>query len=203
MIIVAGFEPFRGEKVNPSMLIAGEVDGRTIVGEEVRGVILPVSYRKVKPLVESLVREEPRVLLLLGLAPRATCVRLEAIALNVAHSERGDEEGFKPFNQPVYEDGELAYRGTIPFNRILESLRRAGIPSALSFHAGTFLCNYAYYVALHNAHGTRTRVGFIHIPHLTEYAVRKPEFPSLPRELVVRAVEIVLEETLRSEELCL
>lgn len=71
MITITGFEPFRGEKVNPSMVIAEELDGKVIFGEEVKGVVLPVSYKKAKPIVESLVREEPRLLLSLGLSPRS------------------------------------------------------------------------------------------------------------------------------------
>lgn len=197
MIVVTGFERFGEEKVNPSALIVEELRGKEILGEEVKGVILPVSYKRAKPLVESLVREKPRLLLSLGLAPRSTCVRLEVVALNVAHSEKGDNDGYKPFNEPIYEDGDLAYRGTIPFERILERLRRSGVPSALSFHAGTFLCNYVYYVALYNARKNGTRVGFMHIPHLTEYAVEKPEVPSLPKDLVVKAVRIAIEESLR------
>jgi len=200
MITITGFEPFRREKVNPSMLIAEELNGRTICGEEVKGVVLPVSYGKAKPIVESLVREKPRLLLSLGLSPRTTCLKLEVVALNIAHSEKGDNDGYKPFDEAIYEDGDLAYRGTLPFEKILEKLRSSGIPSTLSFHAGTFLCNYVYYVALYNARRYGVKVGFVHIPHLTEYAVENPEVPSLPKELVVKTVEIIVEETLKNGE---
>jgi len=198
MITITGFEPFRGEKVNPSMVIAEELDGKVIFGEEVKGVVLPVSYKKAKPIVESLVREKPKLLLSLGLSPKTTCVRLEVVALNIAHSEKGDNDGYKPFNETIYEDGDLAYRGTLPFNTILKALRGKGIPSILSFHAGTFLCNYVYYVALYNARSKNIRIGFLHIPHLTDYAVKKPEVPSLPKELIIEAVKIIIEESLKN-----
>lgn len=160
--------------------------------------MLPVSYKKAKPIVESLVGEKPKLLLSLGLSPKTTCVRLEVVALNIAHSEKGDNDGYKPFNETIYEDGDLAYRGTLPFNTILKALRGKGIPSILSFHAGTFLCNYVYYVALYNARSKNIRIGFLHIPHLTDYAVKKPEVPSLPKELIIKAVKIIIEESLKN-----
>ena len=198
MITITGFEPFRKEKVNPSMIIAKEFDGKTVLGEKIKSIILPVSYKRAKPIVESLVKEEPILLLSLGLSSRITCIRLEVIALNIAHSEKGDNDGYKPFNEIIYEDGDLAYKGTLPFKEILEALRKNGIPSTLSFHAGTFLCNYVYYIALYNAQNRGLNVGFVHIPHLTEYAVEKPEVPSLPKELVIKAVEIIVRETLKN-----
>jgi len=197
MIVVTGFERFGREEVNPTATVVRELDGRVLYGEKVRGLILPVSFKKSRRLVEEIVKERPSLLLSLGLASRSTCVKLEVVALNVAHSEKGDNDGYRPFNEPIYEDGDLAYRGTIPFERILRRLRRSGVPSALSFHAGTFLCNYVYYVALYNARKSGTRVGFMHIPHLTEYAVKRPEVPSLPKDLVIKAVRIAVEESLR------
>lgn len=118
--------------------------------------------------------------------------------MNIAHSEKGNNDGYKPFNEVIYEDGDLAYKGTLPFDIILAALRSRGIPSTLSFHAGTFLCNYVYYVALYNARGRDIRVGFLHIPHLTDYAVKKPEVPSLPKKLIIKTVKTVIEESLKN-----
>ena len=72
------------------------------------------------------------------------------------------------------------------------------IPAVLSYHAGTFLCNYIYYIALHNARKHRTKVGFVHIPHITELIVENPEYPSLPKKALLESVKIILKETIKN-----
>lgn len=42
--------------------------------------------------------------------------------------------------------------------------RKSGIPAALSFHAGTFACNGAFYLAL-NACDHQCQVGLLHVPY--------------------------------------
>ncbi|RLE85903.1 MAG: pyroglutamyl-peptidase I [Thermoprotei archaeon] len=197
MIIVSGFEPYGREKINPSMIIAESFDGEKIENEPIKGIVFPVSHKKVKPIVENIIGEKPSIFLALGLSPKTTCIRLEVVALNVAHSARADNDGYKPFDEKIYEDGELAYRGTLPFKKILQKLKRKKIPAVLSYHAGTFLCNYIYYTALHNARKHRTKVGFVHIPHITELIVENPEYPSLPKKTLLEGVKIILKETIK------
>src|SRR5262249_54902080 len=43
-------------------------------------------------------------------------------------------------------------------------LNQSGIPAVASFHAGTYACNAALYLALH-ASSSQSSVGFLHIPH--------------------------------------
>jgi pyroglutamyl-peptidase len=49
----------------------------------------------------------------------------------------------------------------LPIDRLVRALRRARIPAAVSHHAGTFLCNHVFYVALAE---TRVPCGFVHLP---------------------------------------
>ena len=45
--------------------------------------------------------------------------------------------------------GPAAYWSTLPLAAILDALTAEGIPAYLSNTAGTFLCNYTLYTALH------------------------------------------------------
>ncbi|RLF20415.1 MAG: pyroglutamyl-peptidase I [Thermoprotei archaeon] len=194
-VLLTGFAPFGGMKKNPSGEIARLFNGKEINGERIIGKELPVSYRRVREVLEKLIDEvNPSLYLGIGLAPRSTCIRIEVIALNIVYSERPDEDGVRQTDiSYIYEDGDLAYITTIPAKRIVNELRRSGIPASLSFSAGTYLCNYAFYIAAHllkrKGNG---RYGFIHIPQASEYVVSEVNTPSLPFNVLVKAIEKVL-----------
>jgi len=195
-VVVTGFEPYGGGGVNSSALVAELLNGRVVAGERVNGVVLPVSFKRARAVVEELIEERP--LLFLGLSPRSTSLKLEVVALNVAYSERPDNDGYVARGEPIYPDGELALKTDLPIERLVERLRSEGVAVDVSFHAGTFWCNFVYYVALDRARrigGVRT--GFVHVPHATEYAVEKPQLPSLPLELMRKGIEALIEEVLR------
>ena len=84
-----------------------------------------------------------------------------------------------------------AYFATLPVREIAGAVRRAGIPCALSYSAGTFVCNDVLYSLLHACCGTKTLAGFIHVPFLPEQA--KEKSPSMPEETIVKALTIAVE----------
>jgi len=46
LVLLTGFEPFDIYDVNPSQIIAEELNGKIIEGVEVIGVVLPVNFEK-------------------------------------------------------------------------------------------------------------------------------------------------------------
>ncbi len=195
MVLLTGFGPFKDVKINTSSLIVERVDGGTVAGSAIRTAILPVSYRRVKPLLEELIRDEGEAAILTGLASTAPCIRVEAVALNVAHSTIPDNDGYTPYNKPIYPGAPLALKTRVSVEELVNKLRSAGIPVTISFDGGTYLCNYAYYIALYNA---RCPAVFLHVPNATEAVIDEPSHPSLPLDMLVRAVKIVAEEVLKS-----
>ena len=198
-ILLVGFGPFSNIRHNPSGEIAKLLNGKRIGNDVVLGRVLPVSYTKVKVTLERLITDvNPSLFLGVGLAPNSTCIRVEAIALNIAYSEKPDVDGttMKEITS-IYDDGDLAYMATIPLKRVIDELRRHGIPSVLSFSAGTYLCNYAYYIASYIlSKKNNAMFGFIHIPQASEYVTSKANAPSLPFNVLVRAVEITIHTSL-------
>ena len=69
----------------------------------------------------------------------------------------------KPRFWPVGPD---AYNATLPNEEIVDAINKAGIPAALSFHAGTHLCNQMLYTTAHliRQSGMSTLNGFVHVP---------------------------------------
>ena len=63
-------------------------------------------------------------------------------------------------------DGPAAYRTSLPLERCHRALVSAGIPSDVSHHAGTYLCNAALYLSHHysQSFGLKTQSAFVHVP---------------------------------------
>lgn len=193
-LLLTGYEPFDGARVNPSGQVARRLDGARIGAATVIGRVLPVSFERVPALLAALIAETaPDALLGLGLAGGEPTIRLEQFAINRAHSERADNDGTTPTERPLDPDGPAARIATLPLGPVVARLRAAGIPARLSFHAGTHCCNLWLYHAL----GALERAGharpcaFIHLPCLPEQTL-DAQLASMPLELMVEAVRHVI-----------
>ena len=72
----------------------------------------------------------------------------------------------------------------------IQALEQRGIPCALSYTAGTFVCNDLLYTLLHRYRDTDVRVGFAHIPYLPEQAGEG--VPSMELDTVVEALTAMI-----------
>ncbi|WP_297063320.1 pyroglutamyl-peptidase I [Thermococcus sp.] len=196
-VLVTGFEPFGGEKINPSWeavkALPDELGGATLVK-----VQLPVSFNGVRELLPRLiVKEKPDFVLLTGQAGGRPNVTVERVAINVMDSEMPDNDGFKPEDEPIFEGAPSAYFATIPIKRVVKTLRGAGIPAGVSNTAGTYVCNTAMFTALHTVavSGMETKAGFIHVPFSHNQALEKPR-PSMAQETINRAIELSIRSLL-------
>ncbi len=193
MIVVTGFRPWGSHRANPSGEIAASLDGASVGGEAIHAVTLPVSYRAVRDVVLRLHAMKPRLILHLGLDASTPALKVEQVAVNIADAGP-DVEGVEKHGEPVVAGGPPAYMASIPVRRVVESIRKAGVPARISYTAGTYLCNYIFYLSLHHAQ-PGTPVGFIHVPRTPEMALdgRHPSMPlELARRGVVEAIKTVL-----------
>ena len=101
-----------------------------------------------------------------------------------------DNAGQQPIDVPIFADGENAYFATLPVKAMAEAIREAGLPSALSNTAGTYVCNHLMYGVLYhlNRHHKDAKAGFIHVPYIPEQTADKPGVPSMPLDDIVRAL---------------
>jgi pyroglutamyl-peptidase len=141
------------------------------------GRVLPVDYaRAERELLRLIRRERPEAIVMLGLAPGRATITLESLALNLDHCE---DPGYRRWRRPIRK-GPLTLESRLPLDRIHRRLIRARIPVRLSYHAGTFICNHVFYVALA---ATKVPCGFVHVPPLT----------AMPLSRQIRAVRLILE----------
>src|SRR5688500_13366163 len=196
-VLVTGFEPFGSDTANPSREVAKALDGRRVGDAVIRGLVLPVQHEEARAAIfPALAEPGLRAAVLLGLAGGRMRVALERAALNVMDYPEPDNRGDVVRGAPCVPGGPTAYWSTLPLPAILEALTAEGIPAYVSNTAGTFLCNYTLYAALHALaeRGRRVPAGFIHLPYLPSMvASHALEEPSMDLSLMVRAAEIAAE----------
>ena len=191
VLLLSGFEPFGGERSNPSWEVAAQLDGREIGGLVVKAVRLPVSTtRAVRAIAAAIRRFRPRAVLGLGQAGGRPAISLEKVAINLAERRAGRESDGGLAGTPVVRGGTDALFARLPLRAILRALERRGIPAALSLSAGAYVCNSVMYATLH-ALRARPEVpaGFIHLPYAARQAVRHRQAPSMTLEMMAAAVE--------------
>ena len=192
-LLLTGFEPFDGETVNPSWLIASALDGESIGGARVEALRLPTEFRaSLRVLRAALRRPAPSVVVALGQAAGRSELSIERIAINIDDARIPDNRGARPIDRPVVRGGPAAYFSTLPVKAIVAAMRARGVPAAVSQTAGTFVCNHVFYGLQHALAGTRVRSGFVHVPYLPEQAEAWPGAPSLPLSTMVDGVREVL-----------
>lgn len=97
---------------------------------------------------------------------------------------------------PIREDGETAYFTSLPVKAMVQRMRDAGIPAAVSYTAGTYVCNYLLYTLLYliDKKYPNVRGGFIHVPYAMEQVINKPlGTPSMDLCQIARGLETAVE----------
>lgn len=200
-VLVTGFEPFGGEKINPAQevlrLLPDELGGARIGVQ----TLATANGKADRQLSEAVAAFDPDVILSIGQAGGRSEITVERIAINIDDYRIPDNEGHQPIDQPIVPEGPAAYFLTVPLKAMVHALREEGIPAVVSNSAGTYLCNHIAYVAAHIAAQSEKpmRSGFIHIPFLPEQAAEKSEMPSMSLGLITRgicrAIEVAVTKT--------
>ena len=85
---------------------------------------------------------------------------------------------------------------------MVQSIKDAGIPSALSYTAGSYVCNYLMYTLLYliDKKYPNIRGGFIHVPYAMEQVVNKPlGTPSMDLHQIARGLEKAVEAVVKND----
>ena len=194
-ILVTGFQPFGGEKINPAWE-AIRVLPDSIVGSKVVKLQIPVVFGVGADVVSTVIDHiNPDIVLCVGQAGGRAKITPEFVGINYRDARIPDNDGNQPHAQRIVEDGPDAYFATLPVRAMTEAMNKSGIPAALSYTAGTYVCNDVMYSMLHvlatkypNARGA-----FMHVPFATEQATKQPvNTASLPIEVMTRGLEVAL-----------
>ncbi len=196
-LLLTGFEPFGGSSVNPSQKIVTVLDGKSIHGMKIDGVVLPVDNLKgPASLIKALERSSYDCILSLGEASRRPAISIERIAVNLMDYRIPDNSGKTLVDTPIQPARPAAYFSTLPVRIILDRLPAEGIPAELSLSAGAYLCNQVLYTLLdYLAKGkSGTPAGFIHLPSLPEQAMfLGAVIPSMSYDTSLKGIELSIE----------
>jgi pyroglutamyl-peptidase len=188
-VLLTGFEPFGKASSNPSGEIVKQISGDNIVT-----AILPVAYAQSAERLLALIAEHnPDVVISLGQAEGRTQITPEKVAINLDDARLADNEGVMRNDVKILQDGPDAYFSTLPLKEIVEAIKTAGVPAAVSLSAGAFLCNHIFYIAQNKFAGTSVRSGFVHVPLMDSQAPEFPGLPTMPLEQMITAVRAMLE----------
>jgi pyroglutamyl-peptidase len=200
ILILTGFEPFRGERINPSWEVARAFDGDVIGGLQIKSVRVPVGCAKAARRIRgAIVRYRPRAVIGLGEAGGRPAVSLERIAINLADERQALAKRGDPGFTPVIRGGPDAYFSRLPLPEIIRALDKKEIPASVSLSAGVYACNALMYAALHYLRRRpNLPVGFIHLPYDARQAGRHRSLPSMALSMMEAAVRIAIVETARA-----
>ena len=193
-ILVTGFEPFGGDRLNPSREVARQLDGRRVAGHAIVGRCLPCAFGAALPALQALVDDlHPGLVIALGLAGSRSAVSIERVAINLVDARIADNAGEQPIDVPVIPGAPAAYFASLPVKAIHAGLREAGIPSEVSHSAGAFVCNQVFFALMHRLRAfPQAKGGFIHLPPLPEQAGLHPGGRAMGLEEQVRAIELAV-----------
>jgi len=190
-LLITGFEPFGGENINPSWEAVSLLP--EIIGSwHLTKLRIPVEYTNAAALViQKSQKLRPDAILCIGQAGGRSGVTPEAIAINLRDSAAPDNAGLLQANTPIISEGPAAYFTTVPVREMVAAIKSKGIPASRSLSAGAYVCNDVLYTLLHHFQGTKTQIGFIHVPYLPEQA--KEGIPALELAQIVTALTAAIE----------
>jgi pyroglutamyl-peptidase len=185
-LLITGFDPFGGETVNPSWeavcRLPEQIGAFRLIKQQ-----LPTVYGRAPALAIAKIEEiRPDAIVCVGQAGRRAAVTPEVIGINLREGRIADNDGVLLTDTPIDSDGPAAYFSTLPVRRMVDAIRAADLPAALSYSAGAFVCNDLLYSLLHHFRNTDLPIGFIHVPFLPEQAGEG--VPSMTLEDIVKAL---------------
>ena len=188
-LLITGFEPFGGEKTNPSWeavrLLPDEINGYGLTK-----LCIPVVFcRAAKIVIDKAEELRPDVILCIGQAGGRNAITPELVGINLRNASIPDNDGNSPSDEPIYPEGSAAYFSTLPVRRMAEAINSRGITAHISYSAGAYVCNDLLYNLLSHFNGASTRVAFIHVPYSTEQGKE----PSMPLPDIVNGLKIAIE----------
>ncbi|WMM24168.1 pyroglutamyl-peptidase I [Tissierella sp. MB52-C2] len=201
-VLITGFDPFGGEKINPAYEAIKDLEDNIGGAEIIKKEIPTVFKRSIVELEKAIEEEKPDIVICVGQAGGIYDITLERVAINIDDARISDNEGNHPIDEKIFEDGENAYFASIPIKAMTQEIRKGGIPASISNTAGTFVCNHIMYGLLYliDKKFPNLRGGFIHVPFLPEQVVDKGNVASMSTANITKALKLAIEGALKYKE---
>lgn len=166
-LLLSAFGRFGEHRSNTSEQVLRElkdVEG----GLRIAKVLLPVLYRDSFLLLrEHIQKENPDMVICLGMAGGRDRICLEQFALNIANSNMPDNQGIILRDTAIDPEGPPACCSTLPLIGMRDAAR--GGLADISYCAGTYVCNDLFYRLMRFLTLERPWIqgGFVHLSYET------------------------------------
>ncbi len=182
-ILVTAFVPFGNQSKNSSLEVVKKLK-KQYQDREVVFVKLPVVY-DIQVYENLLDIHKPDYVVMCGQAGKRKTVDLEKVAVNYAYSNSPDNKGIIIKGSRIAFNGPDALFTTTPILSLFHKLEEKKLPVGISFSAGTYVCNFAYYTMLFYAQRflPKTQILFVHFPYY-EKQVHEETFTLALNEMV-------------------
>ncbi|OYU48994.1 MAG: hypothetical protein CFE31_06315 [Rhizobiales bacterium PAR1] len=204
-LLITGFGPFPGVKINPSETLARRVAGAKTwerLGWKAEAIAFPTGYDIVARRIDERAASHPApaFVVMLGVAAREKEIRVELRAKNRVSTTQRDATSAKPRATCLAPDAETTRFGRYPGLAVLRALHMAQVPARLSRDTGRYVCNAAYWRML-GAMPRNTEVLFLHIPLPAKAGGRKqdrrPDMAAMARGVTAVVRMMMLRARLR------
>ncbi|CAM2867704.1 pyroglutamyl-peptidase I [Hathewaya histolytica] len=201
-VLVTGFDPFGGEKINPALEAVKGLKN-SISGAEIIKIEIPTVFKKsVAEVEKAIVKHNPDIVLCIGQAGGRFEISPERVAINMDDARIEDNEGNQPIDLPIFKDGAPAYFTSLPIKAMVKEMKENGVPGSISNTAGTFVCNHVMYGVLYliDKKYPNMKGGFIHVPFIPEQVTEKRNMPSMSLELITKGLELCIKAAVENTE---
>lgn len=157
-LLVTGFTPFDGRRVNASWIAAKSQ-------HQHRTLEIPVLWSAPAQCLSALCNDNcPELIISMG-EGREGWFDIETVARN-SRKERSDNAGAMPEGKPILPDGPEVINAGIDAGALQRNLAQQGYPIRISSDAGGFLCEETLYTLEHlkAKHARLSTVVFVHLP---------------------------------------
>lgn len=196
-ILITGFEPYWDYPENSSWVVAEEVVTRGVSGVDIVAELIPVSFQRAPYVLREVVdKHTPDLIIMLGQSGGANRVKLERIAINMMDSKLADNDGVIPDEEPICANLFSALFTNVPIKSLRNAIEACDIPVKISNSCGLYVCNRLYYEALTLCRkNPKMKALFVHLPFYEEQPSAKEGKPTMPLNQMVRAIQIIIEES--------
>lgn len=202
-VLVTGFDPFGGATINPAYEAVKLLPDQ-IAGAEIIKVEIPTVFGKGPAAVCAAIAEyQPDFVLSIGQAGGRAFMNVERVGINLRDARIPDNDKRQPMDEPIVQDGPAAYFTTLPAKAMVKKMKEHGIPAAISYTAGTYVCNDVMYSVLHELATKYPGVkgGFIHVPYDIQQVVdMAATMPSMPIATISDAIRYGIEAMIENPE---
>ncbi|VEA72363.1 Pyrrolidone-carboxylate peptidase [Serratia rubidaea] len=101
-VLITGFEPFDGERVNPSWEVVKQLNDMELSGVRIVARQLPCVFGASLTALNAAIDElAPQMVLAVGQAGGRSDISLERVAINIDDARIPDNQGQQPIDEPI------------------------------------------------------------------------------------------------------